>query len=69
MRVYLLHNNTCEKYGYNAHVYGIYSTREKAEKAMNRCLDNCVSPTFNDMDIVEFELNKDTDIFLGGYEE
>lgn len=36
MRVYLLHNNTCEKYGYNAHVYGIYNTREKAEQAMDR---------------------------------
>ena len=62
MRVYLVHNNTCENYGYNAHVYGIYNTRD-------RCLDNCVSPTFDDMDIVEFELNKDTDVFLGGYEE
>lgn len=32
MRVYLLHNNTCENYGYNAHVYGIYNTREKQSK-------------------------------------
>lgn len=36
---------------------------------MDRCLDNCVSTTFDDMDIVEFELNKDTDVFLGEYEE
>lgn len=73
MKVYLLHGNTCEQYGYEAHVFGIFNTREKAEKAaekvMDRYLHNGVSLTSYDMDIVEFELNKDTDVFLGGYEE
>lgn len=69
MKVYLLQGNMCEQYGYEAHVFGIFSTREEAEKALDRCLDNYVSTTFYDVDIIEFELNKDTDVFLGGYEE
>lgn len=69
MKVYLLQGNMYEQYGYEAHVFGIFSTREEAEKALDRCLDNYVSTTFYDVDIIEFELNKDTDVFLGGYEE
>ena len=69
MKVYLLQGNMCEQYGYEAHVFGIFNTREEAEKALDRCLDNYVGTTLYDVDIVEFELNKDTDVFLGGYEE
>lgn len=79
MKLYLLHGdmsgihgyreNDYETDGYEAYVYGIFDTREKAEKAKERNLRMFYRPNPDEMWIEEIELNKDIDLRLGGYIE
>lgn len=79
MKLYLLHGDMseihgyrerdCETEGYEAYVYGIFDTREKAEEAKERNLGKFYRPNPDQIWIEEIELNKDIDLRLGGYIE
>lgn len=79
MKLYLLHGDMSgihgssepgyEIDGYEAYVYGIFDTREKAEEAKERNLSMFYRPNPDEIWIEEIELNKDIDLYLGGYME
>lgn len=77
MTLYLVHGNTWfEDYGYEEHVFGVFTSREKAEKAKivtekrlqeeKRMIDD---PEDVKLDILEVKADELIDVYLGGYVE
>lgn len=77
MKLYLVYEDVCEEYGCELHAYGIFTSKENAEKLKNellkdhkRQLKKTESLFGCDPVIIdEFESNEYTDVYLGGYEE
>lgn len=72
MKLYLLYEDTYEEeYGCELHVYGIFTSKANAEK-MKETLLKKASDSWREgfaMMIEEFEPDKYTDKYLGGYIE
>lgn len=77
MTLYLVHGNTWfERYGYEEHVFGVFTSREKAEEAKivtekrlqeeKRMIDD---PEDVKLDILEVKADERIDEYLGGYVE
>lgn len=77
MTLYLVHGNTWfERYGYEEHVFGVFTSREKAEEAKivtekrlqeeKRMIDD---PEDVKLDILEIKSDELIDEYLGGYVE
>lgn len=77
MTLYLVHGNTWfESYGYEEHVFGVFTSREKAEEAKivtekrlqeeKRMIDD---PEDVKLDILELKADEFIDEYLGGYVE
>lgn len=82
MTLYLVHGNTWfEGYGYEEHVFGVFTSREKAEEAKivvekrlqeeienNSCI-HVKDPEDVKLDILEVKADELIDEYLGGYVE
>ena len=84
MTLYLVHGNTYfNSYGYEEHLFGIYTTVSAAEKARDLFINefyiremanryttvDSISQVTNAIQILELEADKIKDIYLGGYIE
>lgn len=61
MKMYLLCGDVYDGYEVEMHVYGIFTSKEKAEEAAKKAKKR------TNMDIIEFEPDKCTDECLGAY--
>lgn len=84
MILYLVHGNTYfNSYGYEEHLFGIYTIKDAAENARNLFINEFyiqemannyttvdrISQVMNAIQILELEADKIKDIYLGGYIE
>lgn len=84
MILYLVHGNTYfNSYGYEEHLFGIYTTKDAAENARDLFINefyiqemannyttvDSISQVMNAIQILELEADKIKDIYLGGYIE
>ncbi|WP_456074162.1 hypothetical protein [Holdemanella biformis] len=82
MTLYLVHGNTWfEGYGYDEHVFGVFTTLVQAEEAkivvekrLQEKIENnsCIyakDPEDVKLDILEVKADKLIDVYLGGYVE
>ena len=77
MKLYLVYEDVYEGFGCELRAYGIFTSKEKAEKAKDRLLEDYKRQLrkvrhplgFDPVIIVEFESNEYVDEYLGGYEE
>ena len=82
MTLYLVHGNTyLESYGYEEHVFGVYTTLEQA-KAAKIVVENNLKEEINEnpdicavdvedveLQILELKADELVDVYLGGYIE
>ena len=72
MKVYVVAEDTYEEsYGAEIELFGVYTTKEQAEKRYNEIkTGNEENYTYDsEYGVYEIELDKDCRIFLGGYAE
>lgn len=76
MKLYLLYEEVCERYGCELYAYGIFTSKEKAEEAKEELRKDKGRlerfPNLFDFDTImvgEFEADECTYRYLGGYEE
>lgn len=74
MKVYVVHDDTYDQpWGCEETLLGVYLTREKAQKRVKaNYKDRNIEGVFDDdyeMCIVEVELDRDVEVYLGGYTE
>ena len=82
MTLYLVHGNTyLEEYGYEEHIFGVFTTLAQAEeakliaeKSLRDEIENDPDIYVNDpedikLDILEVKVNELIDEYLGGYVE
>ena len=72
MKVYVVAEDTYEEsYGAEIELFGVYTTKEQAEKRYNEIKTGNEENYIYDEEygVYEIELDKDCRIFLGGYAE
>lgn len=72
MKVYVVAEDTYEEsYGASIELFGVYATKEQAEKRYNEIKTGNEENYIYDAEygVYEIELDKDCRIFLGGYAE
>lgn len=77
MTLYLIHGNTWfERYGYEEHIFGVFTSREKAEEAkiatekrLREEKGMIDDPEDVELDILEVKADELIDEYLGGYIE
>ena len=72
MKVYVVAEDTYEEcYGAEIELFGVYTTKEQAEKRYNEIKTGNEENYTHDAEygVYEIELDKDCRIFLGGYAE
>lgn len=70
MTVYLVAMDTYfDSYGSEIEVFGVYTTKERARERYNELMNRMPVPANIEDCIHELEVNKDENIYLGGYVE
>ena len=77
MKLYLVYEDVCEGYGSELRAYGVFTSKEKAEKAKEKLIVDGKRPRkirgllgfIEPIMIKEFESDECVDEYLGGYEE
>lgn len=64
MKLYVVIADTCEEWGVEISLFGIFSQKSKAEKRKEE-----IEGEFGNAQIFEVNKNSDCDIYLGGYIE